>query len=400
MPSSGCQPSRSLDQQLQAIVKPYRFSIAAWEVHHILTKTDSSPGDGRSRSEAADKPELVTAYFSLVDQIDALKKEIDAVRSGPRTACVTCLEEDLQALQEARRALRGTVEEIIGYQVREALRAQGIYNPADRYFRLRVSFPPVYFTLDRPPNLLVISPKERIESLREITLRQDLSVETMEEIEAQVEALGMSALAVELGGFGGTYPTFVLDDATVEFTLGAVAEEWLHQYLAFTPLGFRYLLDVLRISPDYEIATMNETVAGIVQREITEIALDTFYPEHGASEPSSGPPASTFDFNREMREIRVTVDALLADGEIERAAEYMEERRLYLATQGYHIRKLNQAYFAFYGTYAAEPTSVSPIGVEMRRLRSQSESLGEFLNHVAAMTSRQDLLESLETSGR
>jgi hypothetical protein len=74
----------------------------------------------------------------------------------------------------------------------------------------------------------------------------------------------------------------------------------------------------------------------------------------------------------------------------------MEERRQFIVAQGYYIRKLNQAYFAFYGTYADRPTSINPIGVELRELRSQSASLKEFLEAVASMSNRQDLTERLD----
>ncbi|GAH79323.1 unnamed protein product, partial [marine sediment metagenome] len=103
-----------------------------------------------------------------------------------------------------------------------------------------------------------------------------------------------------------------------------------------------------------------------------------------------------FDFNREMREIRKTVDKYLAQGEIEQAEEFMEQKRQYLASMGRYIRKLNQAYFAWHGTYADRPTSISPIGVELKKLRSQSASLKDFLNTVAVMTSRQDLSDSIK----
>ena len=73
----------------------------------------------------------------------------------------------------------------------------------------------------------------------------------------------------------------------------------------------------------------------------------------------------------------------------------MEQKRQYLATKGYHIRKLNQAYFAFHGAYADSPTSISPIGVELKQLRSQSASLKDFLERAATMTSRQDLSLSI-----
>ncbi|MFC1916656.1 hypothetical protein ACFLX1_00775 [Chloroflexota bacterium] len=42
----------------------------------------------------------------------------------------------------------------------------------------------------------------------------------------------------------------------------------------------------------------------------------------------------------------------------------MEQKRQYLAEMSYHIRKLNQAYFAFHGTYADKPAFISPIGHE------------------------------------
>ena len=85
----------------------------------------------------------------------------------------------------------------------------------------------------------------------------------------------------------------------------------------------------------------------------------------------------------------------LARGEIERAEELMEQKRQYLASMGYYIRKLNQAYFAFHGTYADSPTSISPIGLELKKLRGQSASLEDFLNTVAAMSSHKDLTAAL-----
>ncbi len=74
----------------------------------------------------------------------------------------------------------------------------------------------------------------------------------------------------------------------------------------------------------------------------------------------------------------------------------MEQKRQYLASMGHYIRKLNQAYFAYHGTYADKPTSISPIGLELKELRSQSASLKDFLNKVTVMTSRQDLRSSIK----
>jgi hypothetical protein len=107
------------------------------------------------------------------------------------------------------------------------------------------------------------------------------------------------------------------------------------------------------------------------------------------------------DFGSLMRETRVTVDRLLAGGEVEQAEAYMEDQRKLLTESGHPIRKLNQAYFAFYGTYAHGPASVDPIGPQIWRLRELSADVGEFLTLAGAITSNDELMEllrQLETS--
>jgi hypothetical protein len=394
---TGCQRASEFDDRLKAIVKPYEFSILRWELSQILGRPEPATRQGEPGAAKGNDSELVSEYFSLVHQTRAVQQEINAIANGNREGDLAARMAELERLQTRKAALRDTVRRTIGRQIREILNRQGIFNPADRHIEVKLTFPPINFRLDQPPNVLIISPRDRIGSMREVMLVQGLDLDQFEDIEAKVDALGVSALVTELGGFGGTYPTFVAGDVSLPWTIATAAEEWLHQYLAFTPLGFMYLLDSLGIARNYEIATMNETLAGMVSGEIAAHVLATYYPQYETPRTEGGPPQAGFDFNREMRELRLAVDELLANGEIERAEELMEERRQFLASKGYYIRKINQAYFAFYGTYADEPTSVSPIGVEMGELRKQSTSLREFVNTSAAMTSRQDLMDSLKT---
>jgi hypothetical protein len=72
----------------------------------------------------------------------------------------------------------------------------------------------------------------------------------------------------------------------------------------------------------------------------------------------------------------------------------MEEKRLQLASHGYYIRKLNQAYFAFYGTYASSPGSVSPIGSGLKALRQKSDSLKSFVEQISSMTDADEIIEA------
>jgi hypothetical protein len=74
----------------------------------------------------------------------------------------------------------------------------------------------------------------------------------------------------------------------------------------------------------------------------------------------------------------------------------MEKRRQLFVANGFLIRKINQAFFAFHGTYATSAASVSPIGDQVRQLRERSTSLEDFLRTVAQFGSYQELLDYLD----
>ena len=100
-----------------------------------------------------------------------------------------------------------------------------------------------------------------------------------------------------------------------------------------------------------------------------------------------------------MHITRVHVDELLAAGKTDEAESYMEQRRLFLWDNGYQIRKLNQAYFAFHGAYADEPGGAAgndPVGPAVRALRDKSGSLHEFINRIAWFTSFEQLQRAIE----
>ena len=97
-------------------------------------------------------------------------------------------------------------------------------------------------------------------------------------------------------------------------------------------------------------------------------------PEAAPEEPDTGNEqpgqAEVFDFRAEMHKTRVNAERLLSEGKIDEAETYMELRRRFLWDNGYHIRKLNQAYFAFYGAYADQPGGAAgedPVGAAVRR---------------------------------
>ena len=388
-----CAANYDLDSRLRKIAKPYTFSIVKWELNAFFDGARKTL-TGLEKITGKDIQKVIQ-FNSNVERIRALKSEIELTRAGSRQGGLSLLEEELEDFQLQNMEFEGVVEFTLERQIREVLFQEGIFNPVDKHLKIKIGFPPINFELEMPPHLLVISPRDRIDRIRGYVLRQVMTKEEMENIEALADELNVSSLVIELGGFAGTYPSFVTNEADLRFIIDTAAEEWLHHYLAFKPLGFQYSLHLIGILPDYEIATINETVAGIVS---TEIGADVYkkYYEQDEKKAKAEVAGTGFDFNREMRNIRRAVDNYLSRGEIDNAEEFMEQRRQFLADNGYYIRKLNQAYFAFHGVYADKPTSISPIGTELKALRSRSGSLKQFLKTAAAMTSRQDLIDSLK----
>jgi hypothetical protein len=247
--------------------------------------------------------------------------------------------------------------------------------------------------------VLIVSPREEIRQLYNVPLEHGLSIPAREELENAVwDGLDRSALVVPIGGLG-LYPSMIVETSSLPFLADVVAHEWAHHWLTLQPVGIRYAA-----SP--EMRTINETIASIAGAEVGALVVERFYPEL-APPPAGAPPAPAtlheppaFDFRAEMAETRRQVDAYLAEGEVEAAEAYMEERRALFVENGYAIRKLNQAYFAFYGAYADAPgaTGDDPVGPAVVALREKSGSLREFLRRVAPVTSFAALQEELVRS--
>lgn len=185
----------------------------------------------------------------------------------------------------------------------------------------------------------------------------------------------------------------IMRTSDLSWILNTIAHEWTHNYLTIRPLGLNY-------DTTPELRTMNETTASIAGNEIGALVLKTYYPELSDAgipiEKMAAPKKDdAFNFQAEMHATRVKVDELLAQGKVDEAEAYMEQRRQVFVSHGYIIRKLNQAYFAFYGAYADTPISAAgedPVGAAVRKLRAQSATLADFLRQMGKMNSYQDLL--------
>jgi len=386
----GLSPRDFWRYQVDPFIGPYLFDWWGYEARTILQKLPSIGGAKGPAGE--DMAQEVRGYFTLVAEIDRLNGAIQEARARGESADeIALLEEEREAWERERQRSEDLVEDILRRQAEEILVEEGI--AFDLPLLGRRVFPPVEFEFQGSPLLLVISRRERIESLDRISLVPTLRLAEAEELERRTDELGVSSLVVPTGGMG-SYPPIIAETSPVPSVIGGVIHEWVHNYLYFYPLGQHY-------SDSQELITMNETVASLVEEELSLLLEERYYPEIYAQRMEASKEAEEevepgeFDFNAFMRETRLKVDELLTAGKVEEAEVYMEERRKELVEKGYYIRKLNQAYFAFHGSYATAPTSVSPIGGEIKELRKRSPSLAHFLRTVAQMKSYQDLLHAL-----
>jgi hypothetical protein len=240
-------------------------------------------------------------------------------------------------------------------------------------------FPPVLFVFDAPPQSLIVSPRTEIQVSSYALVTGELPLPLAQELEQSVERLDVSALVVQIGGIA-TYPTLIPPDTPPGFALQTIAHEWTHTALFVRPLGRAY-------AQSRETRAINESTADVVGAEISRRVLERLQvpPRVGQESPR------TVDFRQRLRRIRLAVDELLAAGDVAGAEVYMERERQELETDGIYIRRLNQAYFAFYGNYAEGPAGSTEIPDRLRDLRARSASLGQFLDRVGDVTSLNDL---------
>ena len=268
--------------------------------------------------------------------------------------------------------------------------------------------PPVQFHSTQLPYALIVSPRDSIRQDADISLLPDLTLDQITALEKKVETdLNVSALVVPVGGIG-VYPTMVMETSNFPWLMEVIAHEWTHNFLTLRPLGLLY-------EKDAQMRIINETTASISGKELGRIALAQYYPQYLPKDETtqvnnnesknsippepSEPPA--FDFRAAMHETRITADQLLAEGKIQEAENYMEQRRLVFVENGYNIRRLNQAYFAFYGAYADLPGGAAgqdPVGTAVRALRAESSNLTDFLHRIAWVTSFEDLNSLIKNS--
>jgi hypothetical protein len=378
------------------------FDYPNWVWNAFWTKLEQGAIGAPYLFDRGTDKHIVYEYLRVTGQLMQAESAIEQVYANPDI-------KDKEAASEALRAQRDKLlvqqaklapfaEASLQSQVAEAFAALGLSTGGQ-------TIPPLLYHTSPTPLALIVSPRDKILQITNISVLPTLTLDEQIKLENDVaKSLDVSTLVVPIGGVG-VYPTMVMETTDLRWILDTIAHEWTHNYLTVRPLGMEY-------TATPELRTMNETTASIAGGEVGNYVVKKYYPElYVPPPPPSTAPANSptptpdpsvpppFDFRAEMHETRVHADELLAAGKIKEAEDYMEQRRQLFWQNGYLIRKLNQAYFAFHGAYADVPGGAAgedPVGPAVRALREQSNSLADFINTIAWMTSFDQLKTAIQ----
>ncbi len=393
----------SLDDKVLGRARDVLFNYVAWEADALGGKINQDESGLSPYMTEAERSRYVYNYLKLVGNLQALDSKIslayNSADSPARAATIADLRSQRSAVQAQVDQQQPLAESIIEGQVASVLRDEGLAT-------LGEVLPPVSAHITELPMLLVVSPRNKIRFEIAVNL-VNLSADDATKLEDRIDHdLNVSSLVVPLGGLS-LYPSMVIQTQYAYSIFNVVAHEWTHHYLYFFPLGLAY-------NEAADSRTINETTASFLGEEVSRKVIERFYqdypdilaqlprptpsttPTPKPTRPNEPPP---FDYAATMNQTRVTVDFLLSLGLVGPAEWYMEVQRSVFAAHGYHFRKINQAFFAFYGGYQSPTTGVGaegtdPIGPAISEIRQRSPSLKAWLETMRSITARDQLLSA------
>lgn len=389
--------------QVRSYTRAIEFDYPTWVWNAFWSKVDQNTINAPYAFERGSNKQIVFEYLRTTDHLNQTELQIEKIFADPniidKASTSAYLRTQRDQLTARQASLAPFAESILQSQVNAVLAELNLTTGGQ-------TIPPLLYRSSPTPLALIVSPRDHIEQTTNISILPSLTLDQQIKLEDDVaNSLNVSTLIVPIGGIG-VYPTMVMETTDLPWMLTVIAHEWTHNYLNIRPLGLNY-------STTPELRTMNETTASISGDEVGRLVLEKYYPELLASaptlsllqsniayRPSSGLASTTpFDYRAEMHTTRVKADELLAQGKIAEAETYMEQRRLLFWENGYLIRKLNQAFFAFHGAYADVPGGAAgedPVGPAVRALREQSASLADFINTIGWMTSFDQLQKAIQ----
>lgn len=395
--TAGITTGQSLDS-IRNLTRWDEFNFSSWVISSLFERASAAALKLEKFISDEKQSEIVLSYFDQISIVESLEEELETRSFNPDSSVSdqvnSQIYKEFRVEKEKMARMARLAESILQNQAERSLVQLGFGVGGQ-------VLPPLLFKVTDLPLNLIISPREEIRTLKSISLKSGMDPLEKDALENVIyEELDLSALVEPVGGIGA-YPTMVMRTRDINWLTEIISHEWTHNYLTFFPLGIRYF-------ENNQIMSINETTANLSGKEIGQRIMINFYPEYlrlytlPVREPSTvlaEPQEEKFDYRAQMRETRVTVDHLLSKGRVDQAEDYMEMRREFFWQNGYRLRKINQAYFAFYGSYNDTPgggaAGNDPVGPAVQELRARSRNLKVFIDQVKTVRSFDELIISL-----
>ena len=294
----------------QRVAASYTFSLLGWEAANFFDKwwhlaIAKLPGDDLSRDE---RLAALDDYLETARRANKEQRRLESPYAGGSLATGGAARREppsrdyLDELLAEKGRLRPIAEETLESEFSATLLDAGFGS------RFGLIFPPVDIAFQKPPTLLVVSPRDHFHLVDAVMLAPDVPGYERGVIEGEMmERYNLSALVDNLAGLS-TYPTLVSDLGQLRFVCRTAAHEWMHVYLFFRPLGQNF-------RDSEEMFTLNETVADIAGRELGDRVFERMGGDLSvsASRYASVDEAYPF-FTQTLRETRAQAGELLDEG--------------------------------------------------------------------------------------
>lgn len=249
------KPPQDLKTQLNTATNNIAFNFVTWEIEALARKAAFALLSPQRFMDAEQRARFVLSYLDQVREAGQLSGDIDRAYTDPEIADPDAATQAQQATLAALRAAMhrsGLIAEaILGEQVSVVLDTGG-------FGLLEQMLPPVNGTFTPLPYILVISPRDHIDSIYQRSLITGLTAADQAGIEQRVEAQ-FPDYAAYVTGIGGlaAYPSMLLESSSIDWVSNVFAHEWSHHNMLASPVGYEY-------DRSGETRTINETAASLM----------------------------------------------------------------------------------------------------------------------------------------
>jgi len=195
-------------ERARAYTRSIEFNYLSWEFDALWSKLSQwALGTDNYLSNDVRK-QTTLDYLTLVGQIQQAQGQLYEIYANPNIqdpkAASADLRAELKKLNARRSELEPLAESILQSQISVVVADLGLTLEGQ-------PIPPVLYRITPPPDSLVVSRRDKIQLVFDISIKPGLTVDQQAELEKKVDkTLSVSSLVVGIGGVG-LYPTMFME---------------------------------------------------------------------------------------------------------------------------------------------------------------------------------------------